>query len=79
MGFAGVLSEIGLPRSEFLTALLTFNLGVEFGQLAVITSAYLLIGMWWKGKNWYRGRIVRPLSALIAATGLYWTIERVFS
>src|SRR5204863_261851 len=29
MGFAGVLKELGLPRSEFLTGLLTFNLGVE--------------------------------------------------
>lgn len=78
MGFAGVLAEIGLPRSEFLTALLTFNLGVEFGQLAVISSAYLLIGMWWKEKNWYRTRVVRPLSLLIAAVGGYWTIERIF-
>jgi len=33
MGFAGVLRGLGLPRSEFLTALLTFNLGVEGGQL----------------------------------------------
>lgn len=78
MGFAGVLAEIGLPRSEFLTALLTFNLGVELGQLAVITSAYLLIGLWWKEKSRYRARIVQPLSVLIAVTGCYWTIERIF-
>ncbi len=79
LGFAGVLQEIGLPRSEFLTALLTFNLGVELGQLTVIASAYLLIGLWWKVKDWYRARVVRPLSALIAVVGVYWTIERVFS
>lgn len=78
MGFAGVLQEIGLPRSEFLTALLTFNLGVELGQLGVITLAYLLVGLWWKNKPWYRQRIVRPLSILIAAVGCYWTVERVF-
>ena len=36
MGFAGALKELGLPRSEFVTALLTFNVGVEAGQLAVI-------------------------------------------
>lgn len=77
MGFAGVLTEIGLPRSEFLTALLTFNLGVEFGQLSVITFAYLLVGLWWKNKPWYHQRIVRPLSILIAAIGFYWTIERI--
>ncbi|MBI3570286.1 MAG: HupE/UreJ family protein [Gammaproteobacteria bacterium] len=77
MGFAGVLQEIGLPRSEFLTALLTFNLGVELGQLTVITLAYLLIGLWWRTKGWYRARLVQPLSALIAAVGIYWTIERI--
>jgi uncharacterized membrane protein YqjE len=72
-----VLAEIGLPRSEFLTALLTFNLGVEFGQLSVITIAFLLVGLWWKNKPWYHQRIVRPLSILIAAIGFYWTIERI--
>lgn len=77
MGFAGVLQEIGLPRSEFLTALLTFNLGVELGQLAVITTAWLVVGLCWKTKPWYRARLVQPLSALIAAVGVYWTVERV--
>ena len=77
LGFAGVLQEIGLPRSEFLTALLTFNLGVELGQLTVITLAWLLIGLWWKTKVWYRACLVQPLSALIAAVGVYWTIERI--
>jgi hypothetical protein len=77
LGFAGVLHEIGLPRSEFLTALLSFNVGVELGQLAVIVSAWLLVGLWWKTRTWYRARLVQPLSALIAATGVYWTIERI--
>jgi hypothetical protein len=43
MGFAGVLSEIGLPRSEFVPALRTFNVGVELGQLTVIFIAFLLV------------------------------------
>ena len=38
MGFAGVLSELGLPRSEFLPALVSFNVGVELGQLTVILA-----------------------------------------
>ena len=77
MGFAGVLQEIGLPRSEFLTALVSFNVGVELGQLAVITLAFVLTGIWFRNKPWYRSRIVVPASLLIAATGIYWTIERV--
>jgi hypothetical protein len=77
MGFAGVLSEIGLPRSEFVTALITFNIGVELGQLAVILGAFLLIG-WWRNAAWYRSRVTIPLSLAISAVGLYWTWERVF-
>jgi hydrogenase/urease accessory protein HupE len=77
MGFAGVLSEIGLPRSEFVPALLAFNVGVEGGQLTVILVAFLTIGLF-RNKPWYRRRVVIPCSLAIAATGLYWSIERVF-
>jgi HupE/UreJ protein len=78
LGFAGVLSEMGLPRSEFLTALLSFNLGVEGGQLAVISVAFLLVGLPFRGQAWYRQRVVVPVSCLIAAVGLYWSVQRVF-
>jgi hydrogenase/urease accessory protein HupE len=78
MGFAGALKELGLPRSEFITALLSFNLGVEAGQLAVIGTAFLLVG-WYCGKReWYRPLVVLPASMLIACTALYWTAQRVF-
>jgi hypothetical protein len=78
MGFAGVLEEIGLPREQALTGLITFNVGVELGQLAVISIAYALVGHWFKDQSWYRARIVVPASALIALVGAYWTVERVF-
>jgi len=77
MGFAGVLNEIGLPEGEFLTALISFNVGVELGQLAVIAGALLLVG-WFRNASWYRSAVVIPGSLLIAATGLYWTWERIF-
>ena len=41
MGFAGVLRDLGLPRSDFLAALVTFNLGVEAGQLTVVAHRVL--------------------------------------
>jgi hydrogenase/urease accessory protein HupE len=77
MGFAGVLKELGLPRSEFLTALVTFNVGVEAGQLTVIAVAFLLVAWWARAKPWYRYRFVMPASAAIAATGIFWTIQRI--
>ena len=76
MGFAGALKELGLPRSEFVTALLTFNLGVEAGQLTVIGTAFLLVGLLLFAAPLYRGRIVVPASAAIAGTAVYWTIQR---
>jgi hydrogenase/urease accessory protein HupE len=76
MGFAGVLNELGLPRSEFLTALISFNVGVELGQLAVITLAFLAVGLWFRHRPWYRRGIVVPASAAIGLVGLYWAIER---
>jgi hypothetical protein len=78
MGFAGVLTEIGLPRSEFVPALLSFNLGVECGQLTVILAAFLAFGLPFRKKPRYRQRIVVPGSLMIAAVGLYWSIQRVF-
>jgi len=78
MGFAGVLSEIGLPRSDYLTALISFNIGVEFGQLAVIAACLVLVG-WCRNRSWYRSAVVIPGSLAIAVTGLYWTWERIFA
>ena len=43
MGFASALNEIGSPRGKFYTSILSFNLGVEFGQIAVIPAVFSLI------------------------------------
>jgi len=77
LGFAGVLTEIGLPREDFVTGLIAFNVGVEGGQLAVIAIAFAAVGFWFRNKPWYRARVVIPASALIALTGLYWMAERL--
>jgi hypothetical protein len=78
LGFAGVLRELGLPRSEFLTALLSFNVGVEIGQLSVIAAAALIL---WPAmrRGWYRPRVAIPLSIAIAAVGLFWTVTRILA
>ena len=78
LGFAGVLRELGLPRSEFLTALLSFNVGVEVGQLSVIGAAALALSPTVR-RPWYRQRVAIPLSMAIALIGVYWTVDRVVS
>ncbi len=76
LGFAGILTEIGLPRSDFVLGLVTFNIGVELGQLAVIALAFILVWAFTQ-KQWYRRGIVIPASLAIAAVGAFWFVERI--
>ena len=78
MGFAGVLRDLGLPRSQFLNALLSFNVGVEAGKLTVIALAFGAVAYWRGNHPAYRRLVVLPASFAIAIVGLYWTIERAF-
>lgn len=77
MGFASVLSDFGMPADAFVTALISFNVGVELGQLTVILLAFAAVGLWFRNKPWYRNVIEIPCSLAIAVTGLYWTWERL--
>lgn len=78
MGFAGALAELRLPHNEIIPALISFNAGIELAQLFVIAIAYFAVAFWVGDKGWYRARIVMPACLAIAATGLFWTVQRVF-
>lgn len=75
LGFAGVLSEIGLSGTHFYSALLSFNVGVELGQLAVIVLCFLALG-WARQHAAYHRRVVVPASYAIALVAAYWVVER---
>ena len=77
LGFAGVLTELGLPESQFVTALISFNIGVEMGQLSVILLAFIAVFWLRKNQHLYRKLIVIPGSLGIALMGLYWTWSRI--
>jgi hypothetical protein len=77
MGFAAAFAETQLPQAELLTALLSFNVGVEIGQLCVILLAFVSLAYWFQHKLWYRTRIVLPISFLAGCLALYWTIIRL--
>lgn len=78
MGFASVLSEIGLPDGRFLLALAGFNIGVELGQLVIVGTLWLLLGFWAMQQVWYERFIRLPASLLISLAGFYWLVERSF-
>jgi hypothetical protein len=67
-GFAGALREIALPRAQVPVALVSFNLGVELGQLAVLSLALPLV-MAARRAPWFGERGVRRLSLAIAVGG----------
>ncbi|MDH3667644.1 MAG: HupE/UreJ family protein [Paracoccaceae bacterium] len=77
LGFAGVLAEFGLPTSQFLPALVGFNIGVELGQLSVIGACFLAVGLWFRHRHWYRRAITMPASALVALVATVWFFERI--
>ncbi|HUM11237.1 MAG TPA: HupE/UreJ family protein [Myxococcaceae bacterium] len=77
-GFAGALRALELPRSLLAPSLLTFNLGVEVGQLVIVALAWPLLrwlrgvrGMWPAGMRW--------ASLAVAGLGAYWLVGRVVS
>ncbi len=78
-GFAGALREIGLPETDVPMALLTFNLGVEAGQLLIIAVAVAFIELLRR----FAPRALRP--AVLASTyaigtvASFWFIERVWA
>ncbi len=79
-GFAGVLSEIGLPQDDTALALVLFNVGVEAGQLMVLAA--LLPILWFIRRKepvatWFDTWGVRLLSGAVIVVGLFWLIERV--
>ncbi|HLK91494.1 MAG TPA: HupE/UreJ family protein [Polyangia bacterium] len=67
-GFAGALREIALPRAQVPVALVSFNLGVEIGQLAVLSVALPLV-LTVRRAPWFGDRGVRALSIAIALGG----------
>jgi hydrogenase/urease accessory protein HupE len=79
LGFASGLSERlkDFPKDSFLLSLTGFNLGVEGAQLSVIALA-LGLTFWIKDETAYRRRVVIPVSAAIALTGLVWAVQRLF-
>ncbi len=75
-GFAGALAEVGVPEGRAPLVLFLFNLGVELGQLAVLAAALPIL--WWlRRRGWLGVRVVRGLSGLVVAAGVFWLVERL--
>jgi hydrogenase/urease accessory protein HupE len=76
LGFSEVLRSLDIPTNERLISLVSFNAGIELGQLSVLGTAFITVG-WLQHQRWYRSRIVVPVSSIISLVGLIWAIERI--
>ncbi len=76
-GFAAVLTDLGLPQDSLLLSLVSFNVGVEIGQLAIVAAflplAYLIRHSWS-----YPRLVLTGGSLAVIAIALVWFTERAF-
>jgi hydrogenase/urease accessory protein HupE len=75
LGFAGALKEIGLPQNHLPAALLTFNAGVELGQLLVVAAGYVLYRALGRVPQLTAARA--PALYAIGIVAAYWSIGRI--
>ncbi len=78
LGFASVLSVYGVPKDNFTSLLLAFNVGVELGQITVLILAFIITYIAFN-KNWKRKIVRIPASIAISFVGLFWFIERIIN
>jgi hypothetical protein len=76
-GFASVLTDLGLPQTALILALVGFNLGVEVGQLTIV-SVFLPLAYLVRHSSFYRKVILLGGSVVITVVALAWFIERAF-
>lgn len=75
LGFAGALKDIGLPQQHLLVALLTFNVGVEIGQLMTVGACWAL---WRLSARWPAAQRLRTvLLYVIGSVAAYWSWLRI--
>jgi len=75
LGFVGALQEITVSREELLLSLVSFNLGIELGQLAVIVVAMPVMS-WLCARSW-GGQLRRGFSLGVGALGAIWLTQRI--
>jgi hypothetical protein len=74
--FANVLAGLGLPREATIRCLLSFNVGVEIGQLIIVLMALPVLSL--VSKQPYAPRVKAAISLAVALFGLGWFLERAF-
>jgi len=76
LGFAGLLKDIRVPDDRFISSLLSFNVGIEFGQFAILAVVLPFVYLW-KDRPWYP-TVIKVVAVIISIFGLLWGFQRIF-
>jgi hydrogenase/urease accessory protein HupE len=79
LGFAGALREVGLPQTDIPMALLSFNVGVEIGQLAFVGAVLAAMALWRRAFPVAMARVAQVPAYAVGAIAAYWTLERLLT
>lgn len=75
LGFAGLLQDIHIPKDQFMLSLLSFNIGIELGQIIIIAFSLPLIISIYKMR--YRETILKIIAIAISLLAMFWFIQRL--
>lgn len=76
LGFAGLLVDLGIPNNLFISSLLSFNIGIELGQLLILSLVIPLIYLF-RHKGWYP-KVITIVAILISSLAFFWVGQRLF-
>lgn len=76
LGFAGLLVDLGIPKNLFVSSLLSFNIGIEIGQLFILSLVIPLIYLF-RHKSWYP-KAVTIVAIFISGLAFFWVGQRIF-
>ena len=77
LGFASALTELGLPKSTFIESLVSFNLGIEAGQLTALVIFYVTLRLVAKLTRLVEKRTQIGVAYLAGVLGSFWFITRL--
>lgn len=75
LGFAGILADVHIPSAQYIPALISFNVGIELGQIFIIALALPFIYAFHK-KPWYP-KLMKAAALVISACALFWFFQRL--
>ncbi|BBB23693.1 conserved hypothetical protein [Isorropodon fossajaponicum endosymbiont JTNG4] len=77
LGFSSMLKSFKMSSDNFLTTLISFNIGVELAQIVIVSGVVLLL-FFIKSLNLnYKKIVIIPTSIVISLIGIWWGIERI--